>query len=238
MLRCRFGMLYGPEYFASYQPNTAEHRKRVAMYQQEYDRIRRYLQSGTVLDVGCGVGDFLSMFDPQAWSRYGTDISAYALELASQKGILTTLPEKCQEFFDLVVFRGTLQHLDEPISTIKRARDWLRPGGYMVFLATPNTGGICYRLFQELPMLDPKYNFMLVSDRILHQILTNLGLEVLRYEYPYRGTPYARPARDCLQFALRCLGFRRRFAFWGNSMECYARKPADGQHTPPGHSFD
>ncbi len=225
--------LYGPEYFASYRPDAADHDKRRAMYQQEYARIRRYVQSGAVLDVGCGVGDFLGMFDPQTWTRYGIDISAYALELARQKGILTTLPEKCQAFFDLVVFRGTLQHLDEPISTIRRARDWLRPGGYMVFLATPNIGGICYRLFQELPMLDPKYNFMLVSDRILRQILTNLGLEVLRYEYPYRGTPYARPVRDCFQFALRCLGFKRRFAFWGNSMECYARKPAGGSVAKP-----
>jgi hypothetical protein len=31
---------------------------------------------------------------------------------------------------------------------------------------------------------------------------------------------------NCLQFALLCLGSKRRFAFWGNTMECYARKLA------------
>ena len=95
----------------------------------------------------------------------------------------------------------------------------------MVFLATPNIGGICYRLFQDLPALDPTRNFMLVSDRILSQLLRNLGMDVVALEFPYRGTPYGKPLRDLLSFALRCLGVRRKFAFWGNMMECYARKP-------------
>ena len=85
---------------------------------------------------------FLNMFEDSAWVKYGIDVSPYALQLASQKHIITTLPETCDNFFDLIVFRGTLQHLDEPITTIKRCIRWLKTGGYMVFLATPNIGGL------------------------------------------------------------------------------------------------
>jgi hypothetical protein len=105
----------------------------------------------------------------------------------------------------------------------------------MIFLATPNIGGLYYRLFQELPALDPHRNFMLVSDRILKQLLENLGMDVLAFEYPYRDTPYSRPVRDCLSFALRCLGVRKKFAFWGNMMECYARKPGLKNKAPLEH---
>lgn len=218
--------LYGPDYFSVYMPDSAEHRKRTVMYQQEYARIRAFITTGTVLDVGCGTGDFLATFEADLWTRYGIDISPYALHLASQKGIITTLPESCFSCFDLIVFRGTLQHLDEPISMLKRCIQWLKPGGYIVFLATPNIGGLCYRLFQELPMLDPARNFMLVSDTILRHIAQNLGLSVIKINFPYRGTPYARPLQDCARFALRCIGIRRPFAFWRNVFECYVQKPA------------
>lgn len=217
--------LYGADYFSVYQPTSPDHVKRMEMYRQEHARIRQFIQRGNVLDVGCGVGDFLSMFDKDAWTKYGIDVSEYALAQAEKKGVHTTLPENSDSFFDLVVFRGTIQHIDEPISMLKRCIRMLKPGGFIIFLATPNTGGPVYRLFQDLPMLDASRNFMLVSDRILRHLLQNLGLTVLKFEFPYRETPYAHPFKDCVRFAMRCVGIKRGFAFWRNMMECYAQKP-------------
>jgi 2-polyprenyl-3-methyl-5-hydroxy-6-metoxy-1,4-benzoquinol methylase len=221
--------LYGPEYFSSYMPDSEARTKRVAMYQHEYSRISAFVKGGNVLDIGCGVGDFLSGFDDKMWARYGIDVSTYALQLATKKDVRTKLPDPATNYFDLVVFRGTLQHLDEPLSMIKRSIAWLKPGGYMVFLATPNIGSVCYRLFQELPMIDPRLNYVLVSPKILTQILNNLGMEVLGFHFPYRSTPYARPLHDLACFVGRCFGIRRAFAFWGNVLECYARKPTNGE---------
>ncbi|HEU6453077.1 MAG TPA: class I SAM-dependent methyltransferase [Gemmatimonadaceae bacterium] len=219
--------LYDECYFRDYLPEyeSAAFRQRRVMYRQEYERITRYIRSGRVLDVGCGCGDFLELFTPSRWERFGMEVAPVALEVLDAHGIQTDLAGMPDESFDLVIFRGTIQHLDEPITTIKRCIRWLHAGGYMVFLATPNIGSLYYRLFQELPAIDPPRNFMQVSDRILQGILENLGMEVLRFEFPYRGTPYARPIRDAFSFVLRFLGVRRDFAFWGNMLECYARKP-------------
>ncbi len=219
--------LYDECYFREYLPDygSVAFRQRRAMYRQEYERITRYIQSGTVLDVGCGCGDFLELFTPSRWERFGIEVAPIALEALTARGIRTDLSGMPDESFDLVIFRGTIQHLDEPIATIKRCIRWLRAGGYMVFLATPNIGSLNYRLFQELPAIDPPRNFMQVSDSILRGILENLGMDVLRFEFPYRGTPYARPIHDALSFVLRFLGVRRSFAFRGNMLECYARKP-------------
>jgi SAM-dependent methyltransferase len=219
--------LYEESYFDIYRSDlgSPQQKKRFEMYRQEYRRILKYCRGGKVLDIGCGLGDFLAQFDPQQWDRYGIEISDFAREAARSKGIHMDQPSEPRDFFDLVIFRGTIQHLDEPIVQIKNAIRWLKPGGHMIFLATPNIGGVCYRLFQEHPALKPKYNFMLVSDRILRQILENLGMTVIGFEFPYRGTPYAHPVSDLSKFLLRCLGIRRPFAFWGNMLECYAQKP-------------
>jgi SAM-dependent methyltransferase len=199
--------------------------RREAMRLQEFDRIRKKtgLDRGTVVDIGCGLGEFLELFPAEHWQRYGVEVSEYATNIAKQRRIAFDLPEG-EGWADLVVLRGSLQHLDRPIETLFRAYSWLRPGGWLVALATPNAGGPVYRLFQELPMLDPPNNFVIFSDKELRQSLLNLGYTNISFVYPYVDTPYAKPARDVARFLLRFGGFRRPYSFWRNTMECYAQR--------------
>jgi SAM-dependent methyltransferase len=199
--------------------------RRTAMERQEIVRIREItgLDGGTVVDVGCGLGELLELFDGAAWKRYGIEVSEHARAIAAERGIDFDLPDG-EEWCDLVVLRGSLQHLDRPVDLLWRSHRWLRPGGWLVVLATPNAGGPVYRLFQWLPALDPPRNFVVFSDRELRQCLLNIGFAETRLVYPYLRTPYASPVRDHLRFAARLVGVRKPFAFWRNMMECYARK--------------
>lgn len=220
--------LYDENYFRSYVRGTEDpmYEMRAQMYRQELTRIYTFKDHGTVLDVGCGTGEFLGLFDEKQWRRYGIEISDFAREHARSRGVVFDFDHDQNEQFDLIVYRGTIQHIEDPIASIKDSIRWLKPGGLMVFLATPNTGGICYRLFQDLPMIAPKYNFILFSEIILRQVLNNLGMNVLKFEYPYLGTPYENWPRDVLKFILRLLGIHSKFPFWGNVLECYAQKNA------------
>jgi SAM-dependent methyltransferase len=212
---------YEAEYFA---PRAADLR-REEMGRQEHARLiaRTGLQAGAVVDVGCGMGEFLDRFDDAAWDRFGVDVSELAVEACRAKGIAFDLPDG-DGWADLVVLRGSLQHLDRPIQALADAHRWLRPGGWLAILATPNAGGPVYRLFQELPALDPPRNFVVFSDRELAQCLRNLGFAAPGFVYPYLGTPYASPLRDHLRFAARLAGRHVPFAFWRNMMECYAQR--------------
>ena len=213
------GDLYESDYFVGRRDDP----RRDEMNRQEVERvrIRTGLEGGVVVDVGCGLGELLERFSPDRWRRYGIEVSEHAREICAAKGIDFHLPEG-DGWCDLVLLRGSLQHLDRPVETLALAHRWLRPGGWLVVLATPNAGGPVYRLFQELPALDPPRNFVVFSDRVLRQCLLNLGFRDVSFEYPYLGTPYASPVRDHLRFALRLAGLKRPFAFWRNMMECYA----------------
>jgi SAM-dependent methyltransferase len=212
---------YGAGYFEARRQDEA---LRAAMREQEVERVRRRtgFDGGTVVDVGCGLGELLDLFPAEGWRRFGVEPAASARAACEAKGISFDLPAG-DGWCDLVLLRGSLQHLDRPVQTLADARRWLRPGGWLVALQTPNAGGPVYRLFQELPALDPARNFVVFSDRELRQCLLNLGFANVELAYPYLGTPYAHPLRDHLRFGLRLLGIRRPFAFWRNMMECYAQ---------------
>jgi SAM-dependent methyltransferase len=214
---------YDQHYF--FDRRSAE-RERSTMRAQEVERVRRHtgLDGGVVVDIGCGLGELLDLFPSEHWRRYGVEVAESAREVCRSKGVLFELPEETEEWCDLVLLRGSLQHLDGPIGTLFSAYRWLRPGGWIVALATPNAGGPVYRLFQELPALDPPRNFVVFSDTVLRQCLLNVGFREPVFEYPYVGTPYARIIRDHVRFLLRLFGIRTRFAFWRNMMECYAQK--------------
>ena len=208
----RLKKLYEQEYFED--KRLANLRKN--MYLQEFERLKQYFKffdgaERNVLDIGCGTGDFLCQFN-EKWSKYGIEVSDYAREIAEQRGIITDFEIK-DNFFDLIIFRGTIQHIPDPIHRIEECFYWLKNGGGLVFLATPNTNSWVYRLFTELPMLDKHHNFLLPSDKMLEQILINFGFNVIGFEYPYRNTPYAKPIEDPRLLILRLLRIRKKIDF-------------------------
>jgi SAM-dependent methyltransferase len=146
--------------------------------------------------------------------------AAEALGISFERNI-----ENSTDFFDMVVFRGTIQHLPHPFSYIEKSYDALRKGGCIAFLATPNANSLVYKIFNTLPALDPRLNFYIPSDITLCNILENFGFKILEVEKPYRCSPYASHFRDPLGF-LSCLLSRRKpdFAFWGSMMNIVARK--------------
>lgn len=197
---------------------------REASYNLEFDKLSQFISTGKVLDVGCGMGGFLERFSNSKWDKFGIEISEFAAQRARERGIKIVEFDTQETDFDLIIWRGVFQHLETPLKQLSQCIQRLKPGGFIVFLATPNANSIYYKLWNTLPMLDPKRNFVIPSDVMLEQILENYGLEIRLIDRPYLSSPYAKPIKDHLNFVLRLLGFNRKFAFWGNMMEIIAQK--------------
>lgn len=218
-----FSDLYKDDYFKERILNDD---KRLKSFEQEKDFIKKYMNlRGKICDVGCSTGEFLNYIGWEG-DKYGMEVNKYAIELATNNGFRFDKNILNQnDFFDIVVFRGTIQHLPNPFYYIENAYYSLKKGGYIVFLATPNMGSIYYKVFNTLPAIDGPLNFYIPSDITLSNALNNFKFDVLEIEKPYLDSPYSNFMSDHLKFIKKLL-FRTndKFAFWGNMMNIIARK--------------
>lgn len=101
----------------------------------------------TVLDAGCGTGELAVLIAKKSAKRVvGVDYSDSAIAVACRslgEGGLPNLSfEKrdindIKEKFDVVVSLGTLEHLDDPFSVLKKLKNLLNPNGSII-ITCPN----------------------------------------------------------------------------------------------------
>ena len=99
-------------------------------------------ETTTVLDVGCGHGDFLGAVYHKTPATYGVDPDQRALDMNSVIqnkvcGMAERMPFP-DAFFDVVVSAWTVEHLAAPAAAFTEIYRVLKPDGHLVFL-TPNT---------------------------------------------------------------------------------------------------
>jgi ubiquinone/menaquinone biosynthesis C-methylase UbiE len=104
-----------------------------------------------LLDVGCGAGKFLIEASMRGWAAEGVDFSKTAVDRALKQGLcvhLGTLQEVGfpDHIFNVVRMSHVLEHLYDPLWTLREVRRILRADG-KVHVAMPNAGSVNARLF-------------------------------------------------------------------------------------------
>ena len=208
-----------------FEDRNLNNEKRLRQFSLDAEYIKKFKRKGNLCDVGCSTGEFLRSITWEG-SFYGMEINDHARKVAEEfvsfeKNIFTE-----KDFFDAVVFRGTIQHVDIPFQMIKSTLSALKPGGVIIFLATPNSDSILYRLKGNLPFLDWPLNFYIPGAKELSNTLTNFGFEVLDVNFPYWHTPYRSALKDHFKFLVNAVSSKfLPHAFWGSSMNLVARRP-------------
>lgn len=99
--------------------------------------------SGTVLDVGAGLGVFPARMRDAGWTVTALDPDARAAAHLAGLGIAVlhtdfqTAPAHRLGRHDLVTFNKVLEHVEDPVAMLRRAHDALRPRG-VVYVEVPD----------------------------------------------------------------------------------------------------
>jgi 2-polyprenyl-3-methyl-5-hydroxy-6-metoxy-1,4-benzoquinol methylase len=118
------------------------------------NRIRRYVSSGSLLDIGSGTGMFLKTAKEYGFDVHGLEISNNAVTFGKttwgldiKQGDLgdSVLP---LNQYDVVTLWHVFEHLHEPLVAAKHLYDITKPGGLLV-VAVPNFASWQARLFRE-----------------------------------------------------------------------------------------
>jgi len=213
------------DYFKNRNLNDLQ---RVQSFQSESIFIKSLISKGKLLDVGCSTGEMIEALD---WDGecFGMEIIDDAKKIAEMRGIrFDKNIFNSIDYFDVIIYRGTIQHINTPFLFLQKTFDALRPGGKIVFLATPNVNCIYFKLWNTLPFLDyPTICYFIPHDKWLIQTMENFGFKFKKKRYPYLKSPYSSLIKDHLKFIIKLFGANVAFPFWRNSMDMIFEKPTN-----------
>lgn len=147
-----------------------------------------------ILDIGCGNGEFLSKISNTKFEKFGIEINAEGYELCKEKHMTVFNKELKDvqfqdEFFDIVTLWHVIEHLENPIETVKLIKKILKKDGILV-LATPNTDSFGFKYGKNFWFhLDSPRHLMLFNNKSLNYFFKSAGFKVVNkknlfYDYP------------------------------------------------------
>lgn len=108
---------------------------------RKYSLITRMIKRGSILDIGCGTGDFLSKCKRNKWDTMGIEPSDIARNKAIENHDLTveksTNLDSFSRKFDIITMWHVLEHVTELNTTVAEFKRLLSNNG-KVIIAVPN----------------------------------------------------------------------------------------------------
>jgi SAM-dependent methyltransferase len=183
--------LYSKDYYKAYAegPGIAGGSNEVPPYlRKRLDAMTRRFGKGRILDFGCAEGLFVAYARDQGWDAVGVETSEWAAEQGRKlHGIQifeTALEEAPIEAgtLDVVHANHVLEHVPDPVGTMRAAYRLLRRGGVLVAevpqeLFEPLADLILRRLRPHEPR-PPNYHIVFFSRRGLEVAAERAGFEV------------------------------------------------------------
>ncbi len=133
-----------------------------------------------VLDIGCGSGEYLAIFQKFGFACCGIERSQKAATIASQRGF--KVARDWQSFpgekFDIILLRHTLEHLPDPRGTLITCFDFLRENGRLV-ISVPSFSCLSFFLFgSNYWQIDAPRHFFGFSRPGLRALTEKIGWKV------------------------------------------------------------
>lgn len=153
-------------------------------------------QSGDLLDVGCGTGNFLVAARDRGFRVSGTELDAGAAKFVREKLSLENIfPFNIMDFtahypavkFDIVTFFEVLEHQADPAAYLSSVVSCLRPRGYIA-LSVPNRDR--WRTGPDVFDYPPNH-FLRWDEAALRNVLEKFGFQILSTRQQPVDFPYA-----------------------------------------------
>jgi 2-polyprenyl-3-methyl-5-hydroxy-6-metoxy-1,4-benzoquinol methylase len=145
---------YDPDFNPLRQDDTRILKERLQV--KDFDNTRAllnrlYPERGKLLEVGSSLGYLLDVFRKDGWDVLGVEpffqccrYSQEQLGLNVKNAILETA-ELPDQSFDVVLLNHVIEHIDDPLRTLREVHRVLKPGGHFV-IETPRYDTLMFRL--------------------------------------------------------------------------------------------
>lgn len=153
--------------------------------------IKHYIDTGPLLDIGCGLGFFLELAQEKGFNPVkGIDISTYAVEYCRENLKLDVQQGEIKDFvfpsqnFNIITMFDVIEHFKNPKSTLLEINRILKDSGFLV-IVTPDIDAIVPRLikdrWEEIQRVPEHLIFF--SKKTITSILKQTGFDVIYTKY-------------------------------------------------------
>jgi len=169
-----------------------------------YDPLRFPGDGRRLLDIGCGLGNYLADKRALGWDVYGVEPASNAVAICRRRGLKVSEgmfdPAKWQpDFFDTVTLLQVMEHIDDPQSLLKQIHAVLKPRG-ILYITVPNIRSIPAKLFTTYWIgTDVPRHYYFYTPETVSRLLINSGFKIVKW-YTISSTSGYTAA---LEFALR-----------------------------------
>jgi len=146
-------------------------------------RLITKIKTGTtLLDYGCGTGQFLNYMHKNNWNASGVEPSTIARQNANQvvgvQHIFNNLKEVPTKNFDIITLWHVLEHVAQPGELLNDLKNRLKADG-LIFVAVPNHESFDAKYYQQFwAGYDVPRHFWHFTKSSMEQLLIKHGLAV------------------------------------------------------------
>jgi 2-polyprenyl-3-methyl-5-hydroxy-6-metoxy-1,4-benzoquinol methylase len=170
---------------------------------------------GRLLDVGCGSGLFLERMRGFGWQVTGVETNPRARAVATRRlgagaPIFADLSDAALApgSFDAITLSHVIEHVEDPMNTLRRCATLLSPGGLLVCV-TPNTASLGARSFGASWLhWDPPRHLHVFDPETLERAVSEAGLEIQQSSTPSSTAHFVWQASTLLERRGRLPGVR------------------------------
>ncbi len=195
-----------------------------------YKLFQQISEGARVLDFGCSSGNLgEELKGSKKCTVVGVDLDAKDVKIASKKldaayvKNVETDDFKTLGKFDRIIFADVLEHLVDPVATLKKVKKLLTPGGKVLF-SIPNMAHMGTRLmlldgkfgYGETGLLD-KTHLHFYDETEVRRIFTDAGLKIDNLDW----TEYYIPRKE-VEAKLAETGLKPTRQFYNNSKQVSA----------------
>ena len=179
---------------------------RLTTFHRNLKFVESFCRTGTILDIGTGMGTFLYLAKLNGWNVNGIEPSHWSAQKAEELYGLQiniggySLAPKIHAQLDVVTMWDVIEHVSDPLNTLQVCNQVLKPGGKLIF-STVDAGSAYARITGKAWPWLMKMHLYYFDRQTMAAYLRKAGFQTLQIR-TYRHTISA----NYLAYKLRAIG--------------------------------
>lgn len=179
--------LYTTAYYNPWHLEKEEAVKKIKMesFDRRLQEIQNYVHGGKILDVGCATGFFLEKAKSKGFDPYGLELSEFAFKQAHKTfgdhvfwGTIEDLFFE-NNFFDVITMFDLLEHVTNPVTTLRCCRRILKPKG-IIAAVLPDTSSMSAKVMGKGWTHYKKEHLFYFSKQAIASLMEKESFEVIQ----------------------------------------------------------